>query len=531
MTNDAGDDTRHRISNDPADLLTASGRRVLVYHRVEHCSSPPDWYLLGTSGQRRIVKEEELEGDAGVLGGRNEDEADADGHARMGMQGDGRKDRARHDRAPSPPSERKARRVPSQAEDEDEEDEDGADPAFKAPSPAQKPLIAQKPPHDANAAAAAQDAGDEHGASTTTAPRLASPASQHQRTSSNSSAARSPSHSPTPPPVQQQPKVPRQKPLVKKAQAGLFRPPSGVGEDEEEEATSRKDKKGKAKVVQGAPKKREREERDDEADVQYSGSDADAEESGKAQVKAVGGSNKAVHAQRKKGGAAPARKRPMPTVKKAEVARRSSNRQAASSSKAGTSTSRAAKTANKRVSRSYTTSEDEVDQLASDQEAEVRPPPKKRVRTSSASTTSSQRARRSSTGTTGSPASSPKSGKKVAQARKSTSAPAKSQRPVEKGSRRSARVSSEAPGVKREEEVHVKEGTIGFAVQRSEGSRCWPVWVRQSSATMLVGRRTRADSSPQVLRSDANGVVFCPLPGTRPIACVTRASPAYFSGD
>ncbi|KAL7336334.1 hypothetical protein BJY59DRAFT_718386 [Rhodotorula toruloides] len=58
-------------------------------------------------------------------------------------------------------------------------------------------------------------------------------------------------------------------------------------------------------------------------------------------------------------------------------------------------------------------------------------------------------------------------------------------------------MSSEAPGVKKEEEVFVEAGTIGFAVQRTAGSRCWPVWI---------------------LQSDEDGVVFCPLPGTRPIA-------------
>ncbi|BGP11880.1 hypothetical protein JCM10049v2_007800 [Rhodotorula toruloides] len=478
---------------DPANLLTASGRRVLVYQRIERCMDPPEWYTLGENGERR-VKEEDGEDGIGWLG--EKDGVDADGDARMATQVEGAQGRRRSERAPSPPSEREARKAASQVEDERADD---VEEVLEEPSPAQKPRDGvEGGGAQSNGVAGAQDGAEENGAPAKKA-HLTSPASQHRRSPSDSSAARSPSRSPTPPPAQQQQKqkVQRQKPLVKKAQAGLFKPPGEAEEDEAEDATFSKDRKGKGKAVAPALKKREREEQDEELDELESDVDGEVEASGDEPAERGGASTSAKGGKRKKVVAAPAKKRPLPTVKKTGAATRSSPRKAASASKAALSTS-TSKTVKRRVSRSYTSSEDdEVDQLATDEEHDNRPPPKKRTRASSEHASSTQRARKTSSSTSASTALSPKVGKKAAPAKKSTPAPVKSQRPVKEGSRRSARMSSEAPGVKKEEEVFVEAGTIGFAVQRTAGSRCWPVWI---------------------LRSDEDGVVFCPLPGTRPIA-------------
>ncbi|BGP04003.1 Proteophosphoglycan ppg4 [Rhodotorula toruloides ATCC 204091] len=480
---------------DPANLLTSSGRRSLVYQRVERCLDPPEWYMLGESGERR-VKEEDGEDGIGWVG--EKDGVDAEGDARMATQVEGAQGRRRSERAPSPPSERKARKVASQVENEGAEDEGVEDVVqmLEEPSPAQKPRDGvEGGGAQPNGVAGPQSEAGETGAPAKNA-HLASPASQHQRSPSDSSAARSPTRSPTPPPAQQQPKqkkVQRQKPLVKKAQAGLFKPPSEVDEDEAEAGAKSKGGKRKGKAVSPASKKREREEQDEEVDELDSDVDGEVEASGGEQDEDSGASTAAKGAKRKKVVPAPAKKRPMPTVKKAGAATRSSPRKAALSSRAAPSTS---KTAKKRASLSYTSSEeDEVDQLASDEEPDKRLPPKKRTRASTERPSSTQRARRTSSGASASPASSPKAVKKAAPAKKSTPAPVKSQRPIKEGSRRSARMSSEAPGVKKEEEVVVEAGTIGFAVQRTAGLRCWPI-----------------------LQSDEDSVVFCPLPGTRPIA-------------
>ncbi|EMS18306.1 uncharacterized protein RHTO_06531, partial [Rhodotorula toruloides NP11] len=479
---------------DPANLLTSSGRRVLVYQRIERCMEPPEWYTLGESGERR-VKEEDGEDGTAWLG--EKDGVGTNGDAKTAERVEEVQQRGRSDWAPSPSSERKAREAALQVEDERADD---VEEVLEEPSPAQKLRDgAEEGGAQPNGVPGAQDDAQKNGAPAKKA-HLTSPASQHQRSPSDSSVARSPSRSPTPPPAQQQQqkKVLRQKPLVKKAQAGLFKPPSEVDEDEAEDATLSKDKKGKGKAVAPASKKREREEQDEELDELESDVDGEVEASGNEQNEDGGASTSAKGGKRKKVVAAPAKKRPLPTVKKAGAATRSSPRKAASASRAALSTS-TSKTVKRNVSRSYTSSEeDEVDQLATDEEHD--------------------NPRKTSSSTSASAAPSPKAGKKAAPAKKSTPAPVKSQRPVKEGSRRSARMSSEAPGVKKEEEVFVEAGTIGFAVQRTAGSRCWPVWVRREFLNPLSTSHALTSRAAQILQSDEDGVVFCPLPGTRPIA-------------
>ncbi|BGP28086.1 hypothetical protein JCM10295v2_007073 [Rhodotorula toruloides] len=471
--------SRRLNPKDPANLLTSSGRRILLFERAEGCMTPPERFVLDESGQRR-VKEEDVEVGDGMLGAYGEVEFEADGDA-------GWRDRARE-----------ARKIASQVEGEDADD---VPRVLKEPSPAQKPVLhAKGQQEELNGVVDAQHEAGQPNASAKNGSRRTSPSSQYQRLSANSSGARLPPLTPTPPPAQQQQEkktVRREAPLIKKAQAWSFRPSSDDEEEEEEvDAPSLKDRKGKGKTVRQVSKKHGHEEQDDELDELDSDTEGMGEASCEKQKDDGDESTQAkVDRRKKKVAAAPAKKRPLPTVKKVGTAPRSAPRKAASSSKGTTKTN---KTAKKRVARSCTTSEDDdIDQLATDIEGDIRPPPKKRTRSSSVSTGASHRRKNSTSGTSASSASSPKAGKKAVTAKKSTPAPAKPHKPVKEGSMRSARVSSEAPGVKKEEEGSIEAGTIGFAVQRTEGSRCWPVWI---------------------LRSDEHGIVFCPLPGTRPIA-------------
>ncbi|BGP35897.1 hypothetical protein JCM10296v2_007749 [Rhodotorula toruloides] len=497
-----GDGPPNLDPKDPANLLTSSGRRVLVYQRVERCMDPPEWYMFGESGEKRVKGED---GEDGIEWPGEKDGVDANGVAKMATQLEGAQGRRRSERAPSPPSERKVRQIASQVEHERADD---VGQVLEEPSPAQKPRDGvEGGGAQPTGVAGPQDAAEENGAPAKNAYH-ASPASQHQRSPSNSSADRSLSRSPTPPPAQQQQpkqkKVQRQKPLVEKAQ----------------------ERKGKGLAVAPGSKKRECEEQDEQVDELDSDVDGEGEASDEEQDQDNGASTSAKGGKRKK---VVAKTRPMPTVKKAGAATRSSPRKAASLSKAAPSTS---KTTKKRASRSYTSSEgEEVDQLATDEESDNRPPPKKRTRPSSECTSSTQRARRASSVTSASPASSPKGRKKATPANKAVAPPAKSQKPVKEGSRRSARMSSEAPGVKKEEEVFVEAETIGFAVQRTAGSRCWPVWILRSdedassSALSLEPAQSRAEAEPVICTNSLRLVSsppIAPVPDGTTIVNATR---------